>query len=86
MNKGSVIATGSTKNWMNCARYAQWQGLSNKSATPESERTGIPSLKVNFNNVFGYYIEVRNTHKEKVPADWIRKQRLYRPKDIYTQN
>ncbi|HEX2934074.1 MAG TPA: DNA mismatch repair protein MutS, partial [Bacteroidales bacterium] len=42
----------------------------------ESERTGIPSLKVSFNNVFGYYIEVRNTHKDKVPSDWIRKQTL----------
>lgn len=42
----------------------------------ESKLTGIPSLKVNFNNVFGYYIEVRNTHKDKVPADWIRKQTL----------
>lgn len=42
----------------------------------ESERTGIPSLKVAFNNVFGYYIEVRNTHKDKAPADWIRKQTL----------
>ena len=42
----------------------------------ESERTGIPSLKVAYNNVFGYYIEVRNTHREKVPADWIRKQTL----------
>ena len=42
----------------------------------ESETTGIPSLKVAFNNVFGYYIEVRNTHKDKVPADWIRKQTL----------
>lgn len=42
----------------------------------ESERTGIPSLKVAFNNVFGYYIEVRNTHKDKVPTDWIRKQTL----------
>ncbi|MGN1265146.1 MAG: DNA mismatch repair protein MutS [Muribaculaceae bacterium] len=42
----------------------------------ESERTGIPSLKVAFNNVFGYYIEVRNTHKDKVPAEWIRKQTL----------
>jgi DNA mismatch repair protein MutS len=42
----------------------------------EMERTGISSLKVSFNNVFGYYIEVRNTHKEKVPADWIRKQTL----------
>jgi DNA mismatch repair protein MutS len=42
----------------------------------ESERTGIPSLKVSFNSVFGYYIEVRNTHKNKVPSDWIRKQTL----------
>ncbi len=42
----------------------------------ESARTGIPSLKIAFNNVFGYYIEVRNTHKDKVPAEWIRKQTL----------
>lgn len=42
----------------------------------ESERTGIPSLKIAFNNVFGYYIEVRNTYKDKVPADWTRKQTL----------
>jgi DNA mismatch repair protein MutS len=42
----------------------------------ESERTGITSLKIAFNNVFGYYIEVRNTHKEKVPPDWTRKQTL----------
>ncbi|WP_288947317.1 DNA mismatch repair protein MutS [uncultured Porphyromonas sp.] len=42
----------------------------------ESERTGIPSLKVAYNNVFGYYIEVRNTHKDKVPEEWIRKQTL----------
>ena len=42
----------------------------------ESTRTGIPSLKISFNNVFGYYIEVRNTHKEKVPPEWIRKQTL----------
>lgn len=42
----------------------------------ESERTGIPSLKISFNNVFGYFIEVRNTHKDKVPEDWIRKQTL----------
>lgn len=44
--------------------------------TREAERTGIPSLKVAFNNVFGYYLEVTNTHKNKVPADWIRKQTL----------
>lgn len=42
----------------------------------ESQKTGIPSLKIAFNNVFGYYIEVRNTHKDKVPEDWIRKQTL----------
>ena len=42
----------------------------------ESDRTGIPSLKIAFNNVFGYYIEVRNTHKDKVPPEWIRKQTL----------
>lgn len=42
----------------------------------ESERTGIPSLKVGFNNVFGYYLEVTNTHKNKVPPEWIRKQTL----------
>lgn len=42
----------------------------------ESDRTGIPSLKIGFNNVFGYYIEVRNTHKNKVPPEWIRKQTL----------
>ena len=42
----------------------------------ESERTGIPSLKISFNNVFGYYIEVRNTYKDKVPEEWIRKQTL----------
>ena len=42
----------------------------------ESERTGIPSLKISFNNVFGYYIEVRNTYKDNVPQEWIRKQTL----------
>lgn len=42
----------------------------------ESERSGIPSLKLDFNNVFGYYLEVRNSHKDRVPADWIRKQTL----------
>lgn len=42
----------------------------------EAQKTGIPSLKIGFNNVFGYYIEVRNTHKDKVPEDWIRKQTL----------
>lgn len=51
----------------------------------ESERTGITSLKVSFNNVFGYYIEVRNTHKEKVPSDWIRKQTLVNAERYITE-
>jgi DNA mismatch repair protein MutS len=51
----------------------------------ESEATGIPSLKVSFNNVFGYYIEVRNTHRDKVPADWIRKQTLTSAERYITQ-
>ena len=51
----------------------------------ESERTGIPSLKISFNNVFGYYIEVRNTHKDKVPPEWIRKQTLVSAERYITQ-
>ncbi|MDD2526071.1 MAG: DNA mismatch repair protein MutS [Bacteroidales bacterium] len=51
----------------------------------ESERTGIPSLKINYNNVFGYYIEVRNAHKEKVPEEWIRKQTLVNAERYITQ-
>ncbi|MCM1452880.1 MAG: DNA mismatch repair protein MutS, partial [Clostridium sp.] len=51
----------------------------------ESERTGIPSLKIGFNNVFGYYIEVTNTHKSKVPPDWIRKQTLVNAERYITQ-
>ena len=51
----------------------------------ESELTGIPSLKIAYNNVFGYYIEVRNTHKDKVPAEWIRKQTLVNAERYITQ-
>ena len=51
----------------------------------ETERTGIPSLKISYNNVFGYYIEVRNTHKDKVPEDWIRKQTLVNAERDITQ-
>ena len=51
----------------------------------ESERTGIPSLKVAFNNVFGYYLEVRNTHKDKVPEEWIRKQTLVNAERYITE-
>lgn len=51
----------------------------------ESERTGIPSLKISFNNVFGYYLEVTNTHKDKVPGEWIRKQTLANAERYITQ-
>ena len=51
----------------------------------ESQRTGIPSLKVAYNNVFGYYIEVTNTHKDKVPEEWIRKQTLVNAERYITQ-
>lgn len=51
----------------------------------ESARTGIPSLKVSFNNVFGYYLEVTNTHKDKVPEDWIRKQTLVNAERYITE-
>ncbi len=51
----------------------------------ETERTGITSLKIAFNNVFGYYIEVRNTHKDKVPEDWIRKQTLVNAERYITE-
>jgi DNA mismatch repair protein MutS len=51
----------------------------------ETERTGISSLKISFNNVFGYYIEVRNSHKDKVPAEWIRKQTLVNAERYITE-
>lgn len=51
----------------------------------EAERTGIPSIKIAFNNVFGYYIEVRNTHKDKVPEEWIRKQTLVNAERYITE-
>jgi DNA mismatch repair protein MutS len=51
----------------------------------ESEKTAIPSLKIAFNNVFGYYIEVRNTHRDKVPEEWIRKQTLVNAERYITE-
>lgn len=77
LNKGNVIAAGISGE-LDELRKILYSGkdylvdLQNR----ESERTGISSLKVSFNNVFGYYIEVRNTHKDKVPPEWIRKQTL----------
>jgi DNA mismatch repair protein MutS len=77
LNKGNAIAKGISEE-LDELRTILYKGkdylvdLQNR----ESERTGITSLKVSFNNVFGYYIEVRNTHKDKVPPEWIRKQTL----------
>jgi DNA mismatch repair protein MutS len=77
VQKGNVIAPGVSAE-LDDLRNIMTSGKDylNMVQQRESERTGIPSLKVHFNNVFGYYIEVRNTHKDKVPADWIRKQTL----------
>lgn len=75
--KGNVIAEGISKE-LDDLRFMAHSGkeyLANLQQK-ESERTGIPSLKISFNNVFGYYLEVTNTHKDKVPTDWIRKQTL----------
>lgn len=77
VNKGNAIATGISEE-LDDLRKILYNGKDYLAdlQTRESERTGITSLKVSFNNVFGYYIEVRNTHKDKVPVEWIRKQTL----------
>jgi DNA mismatch repair protein MutS len=77
VGKGNVIAAGISKE-LDDLRKILYSGKDYllDLQKREIERTGIPSLKVNFNNVFGYYIEVRNTHKDKVPSEWIRKQTL----------
>jgi DNA mismatch repair protein MutS len=77
VNKGNVIAAGVSEE-LDELRNLAYSGKDYLAQMQEreAEKTGIPSLKIAFNNVFGYYIEVRNTHKEKVPADWIRKQTL----------
>jgi DNA mismatch repair protein MutS len=77
INKGNAIASGiNTELDELRAISSTGKGYLDDLEQRESERTGIPSLKVSFNNVFGYYIEVRNTHKDKVPSEWIRKQTL----------
>ncbi len=77
VSKGNVIAEGISDD-LDELRSIAYSGKNflAKMQERESERTGIPSLKISFNNVFGYYIEVRNTHKDKVPEEWIRKQTL----------
>jgi DNA mismatch repair protein MutS len=75
--RGRVIAEGVSEE-LDELRKILYSGKDylNKLQSREIQRTGITSLKVSFNNVFGYYIEVRNTHKDKVPQEWIRKQTL----------
>ncbi|MBO7343629.1 MAG: DNA mismatch repair protein MutS [Alistipes sp.] len=77
IQKGGVIADGVSAELDDLRRVAlHGKEVLQQILERESEATGIPSLKISFNNVFGYYIEVRNTHKDKVPETWIRKQTL----------
>lgn len=84
--KGNVISAGVSEE-LDYLRSLQnkGKGFLEDLRNRESERTGIPSIKVSFNNVFGYYIEVRNTHKDKVPEDWIRKQTLVNAERYITE-
>ncbi len=77
INRGNVVAEGVSAE-LDELRKILYRGKDylNDLQTRESLRTGINSLKVSYNNVFGYYIEVRNTHRDKVPPEWIRKQTL----------
>ena len=77
LNRGNIIANGISEE-LDELRKILYSGKEylEELQNRESIRTGITSLKVSFNNVFGYYIEVRNTHKDKVPPEWIRKQTL----------
>ena len=86
VNKGGVIADGINVE-LDELRQIAYSGKDYllQMQQRESERTEIPSLKIAYNNVFGYYIEVRNTHKDKVPADWIRKQTLVNAERYITQ-
>ncbi|MHA7111046.1 DNA mismatch repair protein MutS [Sunxiuqinia elliptica] len=77
INRGNVIQQGVSKELDELRKIAySGKDYLAQMQERESKRTGIPSLKIAFNNVFGYYIEVRNTHKDKVPEDWVRKQTL----------
>ena len=86
INKGSIINRGVNEE-LDSLRQIAYSGKDYllKLQQAEAERTGIPSLKISYNNVFGYYIEVRNTHKDKVPAEWIRKQTLVNAERYITQ-
>ena len=86
INKGNVIKEGVSEE-LDKLRNLLYSGKSylDEMCQRESERTGISSLKIDFNNVFGYYIEVRNTHKDKVPENWIRKQTLVNAERYITE-
>ena len=86
INKGGVIADGIHAE-LDELRQIAYSGKDYllQMQQRESDRTEIPSLKIAYNNVFGYYIEVRNTHKDKVPAEWIRKQTLVNAERYITQ-
>ncbi|WP_195475535.1 DNA mismatch repair protein MutS [Bacteroides finegoldii] len=86
VNKGGVIQDGVNVD-LDELRRISYSGKDYllQIQQRESELTGIPSLKVAYNNVFGYYIEVRNVHKDKVPAEWIRKQTLVNAERYITQ-
>ena len=77
ISKGNIIKEGVSEE-LDDLRKILFSGKSflEQLKEDESKKTGIPSLKISFNNVFGYFIEVRNTHKDKVPEEWIRKQTL----------
>ena len=86
IGKGMVIHSG-VHSELDELREIAFNGKAylEKLQLRESERTGIPSLKVSFNNVFGYYLEVTHTHKDKVPQEWIRKQTLVNAERYITQ-
>ncbi len=86
VNRGGVIRAGVNAD-LDELRSIAFSGKDYlmKIQQRESEATGIPSLKISYNNVFGYYIEVRNTHKDKVPEGWIRKQTLVNAERYITQ-
>tara|TARA_Y100000813_G_scaffold4562_1_gene3403 strand:- start:1471 stop:4083 length:2613 start_codon:yes stop_codon:yes gene_type:complete len=86
INKGQVIAEGVITELDDLRSVSKdSHSLLQQILERETERTAIPSLKIAFNNVFGYYLEVRNTHKDKVPEDWIRKQTLVNAERYITQ-
>ncbi|MCX2719081.1 DNA mismatch repair protein MutS [Lentiprolixibacter aurantiacus] len=86
IQKGDTIAPGYSEELDELRNLAtSGKAYLDQMLERESERTGIPSLKIASNNVFGYYIEVRNTHKDKVPEEWIRKQTLVNAERYITE-